>query len=123
MAPQVFRHSGFRITSNSAPILKAGPIDAMTTALGIAPPEMIFGDNFVRIEHESSGWGIEYNAFDALDLVDKTGEKMLSVAYGEEWQESRYGKELCLGGGFAGERGCSMADLLWGVKEEEGGHG
>ena len=95
MALQHFEHRGFRITSKSAAILKAGPIDAMTSALGIAPPEMIFGHNFMRIEHGISGWGIEFNAFDALDMVDKTGEKMLSVAYGQEWQESRYGKQIC----------------------------
>lgn len=61
----------------------------MTKKLGIAPPEMIFGDNFVTIEHQSSGWGITFNAFDALDRVDKTGEKMLQVAYSKEWQKSR----------------------------------
>ena len=51
---------------------------------------MIFGDNFVRVEHEGSGWGVEFNSFDALDRVDKTGESMLKVAYSKEWQKSRY---------------------------------
>lgn len=71
------------------PILKAEPIEDMTKKLGIAPPEMIFGDNFVSIEHEPTGWGITFNAFDALDRVDKTGERMLEVAYSKEWQRSR----------------------------------
>lgn len=88
----------------------------MTSQLGIAPPEMIFGNNEVRIEYldppsrtapgiklpddykvlpQSSQthrvlWGIGFNAFDALDLVDKTGGKgMLKVAYSEEWQKQR----------------------------------
>jgi type 2A phosphatase activator TIP41 len=81
--------SGFRITTRKLPILKAGPIEEMTQELGITPPEMIFGDNFVRIEHVSSKWGIEFNAFDALDRVDKTGDSMLSVAYSKEWQKNR----------------------------------
>lgn len=88
--PNTISIKGFKITTQKLPILKAGPIEDMTKKLGIAPPEMIFGDNFVTIEHQSSGWGITFNAFDALDRVDKTGEKMLQVAYSKEWQKSRY---------------------------------
>lgn len=80
---------GFKITTRKLPILKAGPIDDMTKKLGIAPPEMIFGDNFARIEHLASGWSIDFNAFDALDLVDKTGDSMLKVSYSKEWQQNR----------------------------------
>ncbi|KAJ5637293.1 TIP41-like protein [Penicillium lividum] len=50
---------------------------------------MIFGDNYVMIEHDKSGWGINFNSFDALDRVDKTGQSMLQVAYSKEWQKSR----------------------------------
>ncbi|EER36474.1 TipA protein [Histoplasma capsulatum var. duboisii H88] len=84
----ITRH-GFKITTQKLPILKAGPIDEMTTKLGIAPPEMIFGDNHATIEHQPSGWKMDFNAFDALDRVDKTGETMLKVAYSKEWQQSR----------------------------------
>ena len=80
---------GFRITTQKLPILKAAPIEQMTEKLGIAPPEMIFGDNYVSIEHPKSGWGIAFNAFDALDRVDKTGEKRLKVAHSQEWHKSR----------------------------------
>lgn len=82
---------GFRISTQKLPILKAEPIEEMTKNLGIAPPEMIFGDNFVTIEHEKTGWRITFNAFDALDRVDKTGQSMLQVAYSGEWQKSRCG--------------------------------
>ena len=81
---------GFKITTRKLPILKAGPIEQMTTNLGIAPPEMIFGDNMVSVEHKS-GWGINFNTYDALDRVDKTGESMLQVAHSREWQSTRYG--------------------------------
>ena len=82
---------GFRISTQKLPILKAEPIEELTKKLGIAPPEMIFGDNYVMIEHEKTGWGINFNAFDALNLVDKTGQSMLQVAYSKEWQRSRSG--------------------------------
>lgn len=87
--PNSIAVKGFKILTQKLPILKAEPIETMTKNLGIAPPEMIFGDNFVSIEHEISGWRIKFNAFDALDRVDKTGESMLKVAYSREWQKSR----------------------------------
>lgn len=80
---------GFRISTRKFPILKAEPIDEMNAKLGITVPEMIFGDNVVMVEHLSSGWFINFNAFDALDRVDKTGEKMLQVAHSKEWQSTR----------------------------------
>ena len=82
-------HNGFKITTRKLPILKAEPIEQMTAKLGITPPEMIFGDNMASIEH-SSGWGINFNTFDALDRVDKTGNSMLQVAHSKEWQSTRY---------------------------------
>ncbi|KAJ9603672.1 Tap42 interacting protein [Cladophialophora chaetospira] len=87
--PRSFSIEEFRIQTQKLPILKAGPIEQMTEKLGIAPPEMIFGDNFVIIEHVPSRWRIRFNAFGALDRVDKTGETRLKVAYSKEWQQSR----------------------------------
>lgn len=81
---------GFKITTRKLPILKAEPIEKMTVGLGIAPPEMIFGDNMVSIEHVG-GWSINFNTYDALDRVDKTGGSMLQVAHSREWQSTRYG--------------------------------
>ncbi|KAI9826347.1 MAG: hypothetical protein M1832_000264 [Thelocarpon impressellum] len=84
----ISRH-GWTVTTRKLPILKAGPIEAMTTGLGITPPEMIFGDNRIAIEHAPSGWALTFDAFDALDRVDKSGEAMLKVAYSQEWQKNR----------------------------------
>merc|ERR1712093_623867 len=50
---------------------------------------MIFGDNFVAIEHPPSRFGIKFDAYGALDRVDKTGEKRLKVSYSKEWHQSR----------------------------------
>ncbi|KAH0614685.1 uncharacterized protein H6S33_000321 [Morchella sextelata] len=81
--------AGWTITTHKLPILKSGEIDAMTQTLGIAPPEMIFGNNGVSIQHDASGWGVTFNALDALSGVDKTGESMLKVAYSESWTKMR----------------------------------
>lgn len=89
-ADTVIVQRGFKITTRKLPILKAGPIETMTSSLRITPPEMIFGDNMVSVEHLESGWVIEFNSFDALDRVDKTGGSMLQVAHSKEWQSTRY---------------------------------
>lgn len=80
---------GFKISARKLPISKSGPIDEMSNKLGIPVPEMIFGDNMVSIKHLKSGWRMEFNAYDALDLVDKTDKNMLKVAYSKEWSSSR----------------------------------
>ena len=84
------RNKQWRISTRKAPILKAEPIDQMNEKLRIPVPEMIFGDNFVAIEHESSGWKLNFNSFDALDRVSKSANGMLQVAYSKEWQKDRY---------------------------------
>jgi type 2A phosphatase activator TIP41 len=81
---------GFKISARKLPISKSGPIDEMSKHLGIPVPEMIFGDNMVSIEHIASGWRLEFNAYDALDRVDKTDKNMLKVAYSQEWSSSRF---------------------------------
>ncbi|KIW05915.1 uncharacterized protein PV09_03108 [Verruconis gallopava] len=81
--------AGFKITTHKLPISRAGPIEEMTERLGITPPEMIFGDNSISIEHMQSGWSINFNSFDALDRVDKKGSSMLKVAHSKEWQQTR----------------------------------
>ncbi|GAB1320089.1 Tap42 interacting protein [Madurella fahalii] len=84
-------HQGaFTIASRKLPILKAGPIDALSARLGIPVPEMIFGDNLVSVAHPRTGWQVSFSAEPALDTVDKTGEAgMLRVAYAKEWSSSR----------------------------------
>ncbi|EPE32972.1 hypothetical protein GLAREA_05984 [Glarea lozoyensis ATCC 20868] len=80
---------GFKISVRKLPISKSGPIDEMSERLSIPVPEMIFGDNMVAIEHLATGWRMEFNAYDALDRVDKTDKNMLKVAYSQEWSSSR----------------------------------
>jgi type 2A phosphatase activator TIP41 len=109
--PESLTINGFRISTQKLPILKADPIEEMTQKLGIAPPEMIFGDNYVAIEHESGDWGINFNAYDALDKVDKTGQSMLQVAYSREWQKSRYGHSLVFPWEIWFPRGLKLTEL------------
>lgn len=79
----------WQISSRKLPISRAGAIDDMTNRISIPVPEMIFGDNQVAIRHLPSGWAIWFDAGDALDEVDKTGQGLLQVAYANDWASSR----------------------------------
>ena len=57
-------------------------------------PEMTFGGNKLEIKH-SSGFSIEFNAVDALRLVDSQND-LMKVAMAKEWKESRCMKCLFL---------------------------
>ncbi|GBM18369.1 TIP41-like protein [Araneus ventricosus] len=48
---------------------------------------MLFASNSLKLEHDN-GFGIEFNALDALKLVDSKNDVM-KVAVAEAWQESR----------------------------------
>lgn len=78
--------------------MSSDQIDAAQERLQIPVPEMIFGENQVRITHLASNWSISFNALDALDLVDKTGDKMLQVAHSNVWHTARL-----KAGGFQGD--------------------
>ncbi|GAB7331434.1 hypothetical protein MBLNU13_g02850t1 [Cladosporium sp. NU13] len=83
------KNGQWTISTRKQPILKADPIEELGNRIGIPIPEMIFGDNFVAIEHIPSGWTLDFNAGDALDRVSKTEEGMLQVAVADAWKKDR----------------------------------
>lgn len=50
-------------------------------------PEMTFASNMLKLSH-AKGFSMEFNALDALKLVDSKNDTM-KVAVAEDWQESR----------------------------------
>ncbi|KAG0016854.1 hypothetical protein BGZ82_000924 [Podila clonocystis] len=61
-----------------------------TNELGIPIPEMIFGNNFLSIEHKS-GFKLEFKALPALAMVDQSSKSsdLIKVSYAREWFEKR----------------------------------
>ncbi|XP_077977013.1 TIP41-like protein [Glandiceps talaboti] len=55
-------------------------------------PEMVFGGNVLRVIH-SDGFGIEFNALDALKLVDPIHD-LMKVAVADRWREARLDNEF-----------------------------
>jgi type 2A phosphatase activator TIP41 len=54
-------------------------------------PEMFFGNNLLKLEHES-GFSFNFNALDAIALVDTSAEAAdrIKVSYAAKWTEKRY---------------------------------
>lgn len=49
---------------------------------------MVFPDNILSLKHESSGFGIEFTALHALQVVD-SGKRDIKIACADEWKASR----------------------------------
>ena len=56
-------------------------------------PEMIFPQNCLRLFNKEHSFGVEFNALDALKLVDAEHD-CVKVACAEEWRESRYCSQI-----------------------------
>ncbi|XP_069460861.1 TIP41-like protein [Ambystoma mexicanum] len=85
---QDFTFGPWKVTAAKTHIMKSADVEKLAEEMHMpCLPEMMFGDNILRLQHDS-GFGIEFNAIDALKCVNKQ-QGMLKVACAEEWQESR----------------------------------
>ncbi|VDI22304.1 type 2A phosphatase activator TIP41 [Mytilus galloprovincialis] len=85
-----FQFGPWRCTSIKSHILKSeGPDrERFESQLELPQvPEMVFADNLLRLEH-SAGFGLEFNALDALKLVDPRND-LLKVAVSDAWRQAR----------------------------------
>lgn len=55
-------------------------------------PDMLFAHNYLTLKHKD-GFGLEFNPFDSLLLVDPTGD-LIKVGVSKEWKESRTDSEF-----------------------------
>ncbi|KAG0048580.1 hypothetical protein BGZ83_006464 [Gryganskiella cystojenkinii] len=79
------------VLSHKTSILSSSEIDAASADLGIPIPEMIFGNNYLSIEHKNSGFKLEFRALPALAMVDQssTSSDHIKVSYAREWFDKR----------------------------------
>ncbi|XP_013040198.3 TIP41-like protein [Anser cygnoides] len=83
-----FTFGPWRLSAARTHIMKSAQAERLAEELHMPSlPEMMFGDNILRIQHDR-GFGIEFNATDALKCVNNC-QGMIKVACAEEWQESR----------------------------------
>ena len=81
------------ITASTNPISNAPECDAIQSFLGIPLPEMIFGNNYLTLEHRPSGVKYSFTAQNALQNVKKgelgDGDGAVKVRYADKWLETR----------------------------------
>nr|KAF6414588.1 TOR signaling pathway regulator [Molossus molossus] len=83
-----FSFGPWKLTATKTHIMKSADVEKLADELHMPSlPEMMFGDNVLRIQH-GSGFGIEFNATDALRCVNNY-QGVLKVACADEWQGSR----------------------------------
>ncbi|KAM6970065.1 TIP41-like protein [Aplochiton taeniatus] len=89
---QDFTFGPWQVTAAKTHIMKSKDIERLAEEMNMPSlPEMLFGDNVLRIQH-SDGYGIEFNAIDALRRVNNLQDSV-KVACAQEWQESRADSE------------------------------
>ncbi|CAI4053777.1 Tip41p SKDI_16G3050 [Saccharomyces kudriavzevii IFO 1802] len=78
------------ISSRKKPILNSQELDLWENEKlkGLTLPEMIFGNNYIRIENPKLDWSIEFNALDALRNV-QLQDSGIRVAYSSDWINSK----------------------------------
>ncbi|EDO46678.1 predicted protein [Nematostella vectensis] len=88
-----FQFGPWSVSSVKGSILKANDTERLSAELSLpALPEMTFGDNCLKIQH-ASGFGIQFNAIDAIKLVDNKHD-LMKVAVADQWQRERQGSEF-----------------------------
>ncbi|CDQ70090.1 unnamed protein product [Oncorhynchus mykiss] len=89
---QDFTFGPWKVTAAKTHIMKSKDIERLGEEMHMPSlPEMLFGDNILRIQH-TDGYGIEFNAIDALKRVNNMHDSV-KVACAQEWQESRADSE------------------------------
>jgi len=85
---ELFNFGPWHISATTGPILTSVQDDDIRLQLDLpAMPEMCFGETKLEVCHDL-GFGISFNAIDALKLVDNKHDTM-KVAYASEWQQER----------------------------------
>lgn len=81
------------ITASTNPISNSGECDALQSKLGFPLPEMPFGNNYLSLEHRSSGWKYAFSTSEALQCVKNgeltAGDGGVKVGYADAWLKSR----------------------------------
>lgn len=89
---QEFNFGPWKLTANKSHIMKSKDIEKLAEEMKMhSLPEMLFGDNVLKVQH-AGGFGIVFNATDALRTVDN-GHGTVKVACADAWQESRADSE------------------------------
>ncbi|CAO3653636.1 unnamed protein product [Cunninghamella echinulata] len=82
---QGITYNGWTITSKKASICNSAEMEGIQKNFGIPPPEMVFGNNYVKIQKGTFEY--TWNAYEALSKVDtsENSSEHIKVSYASEW--------------------------------------
>ena len=84
------RDRGWTVRTCSKAILGAEEIEEFEAELGTKHlPELLFGNTFLRIEHEATGVQFTFNALEALRAWLQEDLPPIRIKVAEDWQSSR----------------------------------
>lgn len=87
--PNIRLGDHWTVTASKRPICNARELHVLETELGLAAlPEMVFGNNHIRVYNDEFQCGLEFNARDALGLV-ALEDCGIRVAYSKDWLQSK----------------------------------
>ncbi|CCD22283.1 Tip41p NDAI_0A01250 [Naumovozyma dairenensis CBS 421] len=85
----LINNNEWKISSKKGTILNAQEIDHwITNELSFDTlPEMIFGNNFIKLENLKHNWSLSFNALDSLKMVNTNTEikDIIKVSYSDKW--------------------------------------
>jgi len=74
------------ITSSKQPILTSTELDTLQAAVKLDKlPDMVFGRNYARFHHPSTGFEINLNALDGVRYISKQADPSIKVSHSEKW--------------------------------------
>jgi len=80
---------GWNVKFQKRPLLASDEYERWVEEIGLTSlPEMVFGHNYVSLQHVESGFEYHFNAREALDLVDKNASS-IEVGYADHWKNSK----------------------------------
>lgn len=82
--------NNWKISTRKKPILNSTELEDWENnkLKGLTLPEMIFGNNEIRIENTARDWSMDFNALDALRAV-KLEDSGIRVSYSNKWLNSK----------------------------------
>ncbi|KAM9985803.1 hypothetical protein ACTFIZ_002096 [Dictyostelium cf. discoideum] len=82
------------IHTSKNPILKSTEKEEWEKELVLnGLPEMVYGNNFIRLSNEKRDITIVFNCMDALKMLDKVADQSIKVSSSKKWEEINKGFE------------------------------
>ncbi|KAH8929780.1 TIP41-domain-containing protein [Atractiella rhizophila] len=81
--------NGWKIETRKKPISNSAQLEEISKTVPVNLPEIVFGENYLRISNEQFGFEYEIEGLEALREVEVGEGTGIKVAYADEWERGR----------------------------------